>query len=141
KLREAKEMAAGKKTHYEIEREENAMKFKTDFVHLVWEGANTDVKIVPSNKETYYHNYAMYADDKQNLYSINEVPCYKKITYENLYDKIDVVYEFHPTDGIKYSVIVHPGGDVSKVKMHYLNGKKLSIDKEGKLHIKTKLGD
>jgi gliding motility-associated-like protein len=141
KVREAKEMAAGKKTHDEIERDENAFRFKTEFVHMVWEGANQDVEIVPSDKESYYHNYAMYTSDKSHIYSINQVSCYKKITYKNLYDNIDVVYEFHPVDGIKYSVIVHPGGDISKLKMRYLNNKKLSVDKEGKLHIKTKLGD
>ncbi|MDW8273314.1 MAG: hypothetical protein RMJ53_03680, partial [Chitinophagales bacterium] len=142
KLREVKEILSGKKTHHEIELEENAPRFNTDFVHVVWENANENVEIIPSEKLTFYHNYSVYSDkSKKNLTSINYVPCYRKITYKNLYDNIDVIYELHPENGIKYSVVVHPGGDISKVRQRYVYPKKISLSRDGKIIIKTKVGD
>ena len=64
---------------------------------------------------------------------------FKKIIYRNLYPDIDVEYVFHPEDGIKYSLILHPGADISKVKMICSNPL-LQIE-NGDLQIHTKFGN
>jgi hypothetical protein len=50
-----------------------------------------------------------------------------------------VVYEFHPQGGIKYSVIVHPGGNISQVQLQY--SKDISLLPDGTIHTPTIYGD
>src|SRR5204863_2473826 len=65
-----------------------------------------------------------------------------KIIYKNLYPKIDVEYTF-PDDkpGIKYTLILYPGADVSSVKMNYSGTDGLYSDEEGNIKIRTPFGD
>ena len=62
---------------------------------------------------------------------------YRKMIYHNLYPGIDAVYTF-PTDegnvkkyGIKYSLIVHPGADLSQVKLRYTGVKSYKMNEKG----------
>src|SRR5690606_26370117 len=78
----------------------------------------------------------------ENTYrDVEKVKSYKKLTYKNVYDGIDAVFVFHEKEGIKYSFIVQPGADISKIKMKYPANRTLQIDNEGNLHIETSFGD
>jgi hypothetical protein len=66
-----------------------------------------------------------------------DVPNYKTIVYENLYDKIDLIFQSVP-EGLKYEFIIHPGGRVQDIKLKY-NGAGLSTDDKN-LFLQTPLG-
>ncbi|MBI2270634.1 MAG: SprB repeat-containing protein [Bacteroidetes bacterium] len=114
-------------------------------VNMEWINANPNVKILSSEMCTEYFNYGMGGKPEQD---INFAKGYKKICYKGLYPGIDVEYTFHDsstplglTSGTKYTLIVHPGADVSKVKMKYTGDGKVKMDKEGNIVITTPLGN
>ena len=119
----------------ESEEEEHAVKTTTDILHMQWENANPDAQVIA---EEVLPNYSSYTFGKTN---VNHVKSFKKLTYKNLYPGVDVVYVFDKRDGIKYSVVLHPGADVSNVKMKYTGNKKVSLDANGNVHIATVFGD
>jgi len=131
--KESKKMTA--EEWAEHEKEERSVKINTDLVHLQWENANPNVQIVAENEATEYYSYCV---GKEN---INHIKGYKKIIYKNLYPNIDVEYVFHQQDGIKYSLILHPGADASQVKMVYSNARNVSTDKKNNIHLSTMFGD
>jgi gliding motility-associated-like protein len=126
------------KNYAEKEKEERSIKISPDIKYMKWENANHDVEIVSSEATSDYFSYSYYDKDR-NVKNINFLKGYKKITYKNLYPNIDVEFTFHPTDGIKYSLILHPGADISKVKMNYSDNVKLNSS--GDIHIQTLFGE
>jgi len=53
---------------------------------------------------------------------------YKKVTFKNYYDHIDLVFTLaEKGKGLKYSFIVHPGGNPSQIKWRY-NGDAINFD-------------
>ena len=50
-------------------------------------------------------------------------------------------YTFHPKGGIEYSFILHPGADVSVIKMKYSDVDAVTIDGKKNIHYATKFGD
>lgn len=111
--------------------------YKQDEVSFTWENSNPDVEIIGEDPTSEYFSYT-FKEDGQNK-NVNYIKGYKKIIYKNLYPNIDVEYTFHKTDGIKYSLILHPGADVSKIKMNYSDTPVLS--ENGDLHFTTLFGD
>lgn len=122
----------------DFENEGHRVAFETDILCAQWLNANPNVEIVAEDKNSFYHSYTF-----KNFAGIEEnkcfIPSFKKVTYKNLYPNIDVVYELHPQSGIKYSVIVYPGGDVSQVKLKY--SKDIVLASDGTIHTKTVFGD
>ncbi|MBI4929933.1 MAG: gliding motility-associated C-terminal domain-containing protein [Bacteroidetes bacterium] len=129
--------------YMEYEKKEREMITTTDFVHMQWANANPDVEVIAEEKTDDYFSYT-----KVNGENINYIKGYKKLIYKNLYPNIDVEYIFpEGKEGIKYSLILHPGADASQIKMLYSNPSlraersNLSLDKEGNIHIPTLFGD
>ena len=126
------------KSHAEKEAEERNVSFITDAIYFTWENANPDVRIIAEDPATDYFSY--YCNDNSgDLKNINYIKGYNKIIYKNLYPLIDVEYVFHPGDGIEYSLILHPGADISNVKMNYSGNTKLIGN--GEIHIYTLFGN
>src|ERR1051326_5346565 len=117
------------------EKEERAVKIETDLVHMQWENSNPNVQVVAEER---VHDYFSYTVKGRN---INYVSGYEKIVYKDLYPNIDVEYVFHQKGGIKYSLILHPGADVSQVKMKYTDANGIKTDAGGNIHLKTICGD
>jgi gliding motility-associated-like protein len=111
------------------------------FIHLEWIGANPGVEIITIDPVSEYFTFADPIDPHR---SIDFATAYKKIIYKNLYPGIDVEYVFkneNGSEGIKYSIIVHPGADPSVVKMRY-TGADVYTTADGILHFRTeKLGE
>lgn len=109
----------------------------THSVSLVWEGSNPDVSIESTEEQSYFYAYP------KGINGTIKTNVFKKIIYRNLYKNIDVEYTFPSNkDGIKYTVIVHPGGDLSAVKLKY-NGDNINniqLDKHGNATIITDIG-
>jgi len=104
-------------------------------VSSVWAGSNPNVVIKADEQTTGYHTYAEGKSGTITAYQ------YKKITYQNMYPGIDIEYTFpaEGVEGIKYAVIVHPGADLSQVKLNYANADGLSIDKSGNVNIQNEI--
>lgn len=121
------------------EEEEHKAKFIADYVNVEWENSNPNVEIVAEKKISSYFSYT-FKDESGKKVNENFLAGYEKITYKNLYPNIDVEYIFHASEGIKYSITLHPGADPSVIKMKYDGNKNLSIN-NGNLVVSTKLGD
>jgi gliding motility-associated-like protein len=127
-LREWQEFQATDKKNRFVENRE--------LVSVEWLGANINAQLIPADENSFNHSYTFKRNGE--LVNENELKSYKKIIYRDLYPNIDVMYEFHEVIGVKYSLIVHPGGDVSKVKLKY---SKNSFLNNGIITIPTKFGD
>ena len=121
----------------------------SELVHAEWVGSNPDVEVIAENKVNFHYSYAMRVGNTKECENENYIPGFTKLTYKNLYDNIDVEYIIHPDGGFKYSVIVHPGGDPSQVKLEYNSAhtnvkdefSSITLNAEGQMEIKTSLGD
>lgn len=102
-------------------------------ITMEWLGANKNVSIVQTGKSYEYHSYGLI---QEKAYG------YKKITYKNLYNGVDLVYSFTANNvgkiGFEYSFQVAAGADISQIQMVYGGDvKKLKINKLGKLTISS----
>ncbi|MBL7918241.1 MAG: hypothetical protein JNM96_07570, partial [Bacteroidia bacterium] len=102
-------------------------------VHMNWLNCNKNIQIVESEKQ---HHYFTYGGPELNS------NCFKKITYLNVYNNIDIEY-FIPEDkssGIKYNVVLHPGAKPSQIKIAYTgNVNSINVSDNGNVEIKTPL--
>jgi hypothetical protein len=79
---------------------------------------------------------------------IAHVNTYNQVTVKNIYNNIDIKYYGGKEHGLKYDIIVKPGGDPNQVKLKYSGAEELKI-KHGnsstglttRLRIKTSVGD
>ncbi len=121
-----------------FERVGHRLDIKKDYLHTEWLNCNPNVVIVPEEKNEFYHSYTFKGDDGKTI-NKNEILSYKKLTYKNLYPNIDVIYELHPQTGIKYSVILHPGADLSQVQLKYSGAP--TLNNSGEIISETMFGD
>ena len=104
---------------------------KLYFVHMNWANANPNIKIEQSEKQSGYFTYG-----EPGLNSST----FKKITYKNIYDHIDIEYII-PDDkeyGIKYTIILHPGADSKNIKIVYSGDLKKIVRKGKDVLVKTR---
>ena len=121
----------------EEELEEHRAVVRTEEVGYIWEGSNPNCEIVTEEVVPQYYSYSFYSGGKEKTESF--IKGYKKLIYKNIYPDIDIEYTIHPEGGIKYSIVVHPGGDLSKVRMKYEG--RPEVDFEGNLRIGSRFGD
>lgn len=121
-----------------FEMEGNRVDVSSDILEAFWWGSNSDMSIVAEEKNSYYHNYGYFGENGEEK-SAEKITSYKKIVYKNVYPNIDVVYEFHPLGGLKYSLVIRPGGDVSNIKLHY--SKPITLGADGTIRTPTIFGE
>ncbi len=136
--REKKKNLKSFKEWREFEDEEKKMNVKTDIIYFKWLNSNNNVEIIASEPTEDYHSYNI-IEKNGNQKNINFIKAYKKLTYKNIYPQIDLEFVFHPDSGIKYTLILHPGYDIKKVKFNYSGISNLETN--GNIHIKTLFGD
>ena len=132
----------GPQSQQELEEEENLQrkifKTRTASVFMEWIGADANCTVEASRVANEYFNYGM---DKDIRHDINFVKGYKKLVYRDIYPGVDIEYTFHEKSGIKYDLIVHPGADISKIKLKYSGAKNISLDDENNVLIQTAAGN
>ena len=104
-------------------------KVRTEFI-----GMNENCAITTSTKESLSYNY--YLGRNKNFTGI---AAYKKLTYHDVYPKIDMVV-YSIDDHLKYDFVVHPGGNPSSIKMTFKGQDKIKIDQNGNLVALNQLG-
>jgi opacity protein-like surface antigen len=100
-------------------------------ITMEWVGANANVEIIQEEKTYDYHTYGLI---KEKAYG------YKKITYKNLYNGIDLVYNFTNNNkiGFEYSFEIVAGADINQIKMNYGGDvKTITKNKQGNLIIES----
>ena len=120
----------------------------SELVHVTWVGSNENTQIIAEDVVNEYFSYAIKNFETKEVRNENHLRGFKKITYKNLYDHVDVEYVFSLKSGLKYSIILHPGADVSKIKMKYSYGHTsvgneqigYGLDENGQLKISASLG-
>ncbi len=91
--------------------------------------------VVGSEKQTQYHNYFLGNDPAKWA---SKVPVFRKVTYENLYDDIQLIA--YSQDGLfKYDFVVAPQADVGQITLAYEGADAVFLE-EDKLHIVTNVG-
>lgn len=139
-----KQKLDGNKKGEEKEEEEREARKnpKTHYLSFTWEGANPNVTVEAVEKRSDYYIYPT------GLSSSFQANLFKKIIYRDLFPGIDIEYIFpegkeacmQDIPGIKYSVIVHPGADASKVKLKYTGAKKIK-NEGGNVIIQSEIGE
>ena len=94
--------------------------------------ANPNPTIVPEKIQSSYNNYFI-GNDSTKWASGCKI--YKAVVYKEVYPGIDIRYYTNEAQ-LKYDIIVHPGGDVSKIAL-YIDGADGVKIKNRALEIKT----
>jgi len=102
-----------------------------------FEGANPQVNITAKDPTYDYNNYYI-GDDKSKWAS--EVKKYKEITYENIYNNIDLQV-FEKEHLLKYNFNVKPQGNFKNILLKYEGQDNISINIHGNLVIKTSVNE
>jgi gliding motility-associated-like protein len=105
--------------------------YKVEFI-----GANENPVIVPAKQVQSFNNYFI-GNDRSKW--VSNARIFQAVEYKNIYPNIDLRY-YSENNKLKYDLIIHPGGDPSKIVMKYNGADKLSIKNE-ELIIKTSVGD
>ena len=109
---------------------------ETSIVQVTLKEANT---VEPSGKEELDHrsNYFLGNDSSQWRSNIRN---YQKVIYKKCYDGIDLVF-YTTKEGVKYDLIVFPGGNPDDILFSYEGADDLFTDNEGNLHIECPSGE
>ncbi|MBI2269346.1 MAG: SBBP repeat-containing protein [Bacteroidetes bacterium] len=94
--------------------------------------------IVKERLEGYSNFY--YAHCPKGITNVNS---YNEVTIKNVYNNIDVKYYGGKQNGLKYDIVVNPGGNPNQIKLKYSGAKELRIDPDGleeTLIIETSIG-
>lgn len=134
--RKARMLREGK---YFLEEEGDKREVKTNVIHMEWVNASESARLIGLQPSDDYFSYTV--GEGSDVKNINRIKGFEKLLYENLYPNIDVEYSFHPEGGIKYQLILHPGADISQVRMKYAGTEKVTLDAEGNVRIASQFGD
>ncbi len=99
-------------------------------------GANDQPEILPDKPLPGYNNYFLGNDPKKWA---SGCKVYQGVTYHDLYPGVDIRY-YTNNGQLKYDLVVHPGADVSRIRMRYDGVSRLSRKKE-QLIASTSVGD
>ena len=116
---------------------------KPHFLHVEWLDASADGFMSGTDSVSWYYTYGRALDREGK--SSTRARAFRKVVYRNIYPHIDIEYtipEFLSEKkwGIKYSLILHPGADISKVQMKYSGAKNISVDGFGNILVKSDFG-
>ncbi len=98
--------------------------------------ASASPETAPDKALDTYNNYFL-GKDKSKWATGCKI--YQAVLYKNMYPNIDVRY-YTSNGQLKYDIIVHPGGDISKIALQFNGASGLSL-KKGNLIVSTSLGD
>lgn len=109
---------------------------RTHKVDMRFIGGNPNPMILAGEQASHYCNY--YLPNQQE--GVEGVPVYRRLVYKNVYDSVDVVFYQNGEGGMKYDIVVQPGGNVANIRIKYSGADKLSLTPGGILQVRTSLG-
>ncbi|MBI2271743.1 MAG: SBBP repeat-containing protein [Bacteroidetes bacterium] len=105
-------------------------------IDVDFEGANKITAIQTADPVEGYTNY-YYAHCPNGITHVNS---YNEVTVKNIYNNIDVKYYGGKAEGLKYDIVVNPGGNPKQIKLHWKGAEELTIN-NGKIKIKTSVNE
>lgn len=111
----------------------------------ILEGHRVDMELVGANPNAQIEQ-AGPSRDRVNFYlpqcpdGITDLPKFSTVTYRNIYPKIDLVLHGTAT-GMKYDFVVHPGGNVSQIRLKYSGAEGIGTTSDGGVEITSTLGN
>lgn len=106
-------------------------KTKSDVLRMRFAGANPNPKISGETETVTRTNY--YTGKKR----FENLPNYRRVNYQNLYDGIDAVFYGNASNRLEYDFQVAPNADTNQIRLNFDGAQNLSIDANGNLVIKT----
>ncbi len=88
--------------------------------------SNKNTEIISSQKTIDYNNYYIGKDPSKWA---SNVPKYKQVKYQNIYDNIDIKF-YLESQKMKYDIIVKPGADYRDVEFEYEGVDKIYLQDE-----------
>ncbi len=101
-----------------------------------FEDCNIDIEVLSTDRVEGQNNY-YYPHCPQGITHVNS---YNVILLKNVYDNIDIKYYGGKSEGMKYDIVVLPGGNPSQIKMKYSGAGEIEIE-NGELRIKNSLNE
>ena len=114
----------------------NPQSEKAVAVYMRLAGANEEANFVPSEQ----------LGHKTNYFKGNEsdwrtgIPNFERITAENIYDGISMVWKGKEQGGIQYDFVVAPAADANQIEWEIEGADNVSLDAQGGLVIETEAG-
>ncbi|MBL7892136.1 MAG: PKD domain-containing protein, partial [Bacteroidia bacterium] len=112
------------------------MLMKIHRIDVDFVGGNKNHETITSDQIDGYTNYYL----GHCPHGITNVNSYNRIIAKNIYPNIDVVYYGGKEKGLKYDIVVNPGGDPNQIKLKYNGAEDVEIKNE-KLIIKNSIGE
>ena len=113
-------------------------KIKFHRIDIYFLNSNSNAKLVSEEKSIDYDNYYNIIHAPNGITNVHK---FKKVTYQNIYNKIDVVF-FIPEDSTKvveYNFVVKPGGNISDIQLQF-KGAKTELN-NNRIKMTTRFGD
>lgn len=110
--------------------------YRTDVEFL---GANPNPQIVSENVTPGVTNFYLSNGSRNAV----QAASFRKLTYRNLYDGIDLVFfatEKNGQSALKYEFVVRAGANPSVIRMRQLAAQKVEVTREGNLMVSNPLG-
>ncbi|MCC6691430.1 MAG: SBBP repeat-containing protein [Bacteroidia bacterium] len=111
-------------------------KLRLHRIDMDFENINLNIAVQSVGMSEAYENFY----NSHCLQGITNVRSFNKIIYKNIYNKIDVKFTGSTEKGLKYDLIIHPGGNPSDIKLKYSGAEAISIINE-KLRIRTSINE
>lgn len=95
----------------------------------------SDVRIISDEKSTDYDNYYNVAHAPGGITNVHK---FQKVTYQNIYNNIDVVF-FIPKDvskAVEYNFVVKPGGKISDIQLQFKGAETELVDNKIKMDVR-----
>ncbi|KIX19933.1 hypothetical protein SY27_15510, partial [Flavobacterium sp. 316] len=112
-----------------------SLKYNFHRIDIDFLNSNKNVTLVSEEKSSDYANYYNVAHAPNGITNVHK---YQKVTYQNIYSNIDVVF-FIPKDSTKvveYNFIVKPGGKVSDIQLQFNGSKTELVDNKIKMNLR-----
>jgi len=132
------------KAEYIEQHDENLDEFYNRMKHTSLTQWRLDLNFVNSNESVKIEKEGE-SESCDNFYlnhcpnGILNVKSFRKITYKNIYDGIDLAFYFK-NGRMKYDFIVSPKGNPAQIVLEYIGSTNLTLNSEGRLEAKTPLG-
>lgn len=104
-------------------------------IDIDFENSNKNSVLIPEAKSFDYDNYYNIPNEPNGITNVHK---FKKVTYKNIYNNIDVVF-FIPEDKLKpveYNFIVNKGGKISDIRLKFNGVKTELVDNKIKMQVR-----
>lgn len=106
-------------------------------VRIEFEGCSAFPQTYGESPQSTYYNYFLGNDP---IFWKSGVKAYEKVQFTNLYPHINAALYASENSGLKYDMIVHPGGKVSDIQLYYRGQESIILSDDG-LHITTSVNE